>query len=170
MPKKVFGPLGGWNDGQDKLFFFAYYEGFRQRTQATRNMTIPANDDFLRGVFRYVRPSDGSVQSVNVLQLAGLRIDPVVQQRILSSVPSAANVNNFDVGNSNATRLLNTAGYRFNQSDQNNRNQWGFRGDLQATRITASNSRTRPSRRPTTARTSTSSTSGRWSSPSRPRG
>jgi len=132
VPKKVFGPLGGWNDGQDKLFFFAYYEGFRQRTQATPNMTIPANDDFLRGVFRYVRPSDGSVQSVNVLQLAGLRIDPMVQQRILSSVPSAANVNNFDVGNSNTTRLLNTAGYRFNQSDQNNRNQWGFRVDLQA--------------------------------------
>ncbi|HMV48068.1 MAG TPA: TonB-dependent receptor, partial [Blastocatellia bacterium] len=134
VPKKVFGPIGGWNDAKDKLFFFFTYEGFRQRTQSTQNNTIPANADYLTGVFRYVRPSDNTVQAVNVLNvIPGLTADPAVLQKALANVPSASLVNNFDVGNSSATRLLNTAGYRFNQSDKNDRNQYAFRTDYQAT-------------------------------------
>ncbi len=134
VPKKVFGPLGGWNDQKDKLFFFFTYEGFRQRTATTQNNIIPANNDYLTGVFRYVRPSDSTVQSVNVINvIPGLAIDPAVQQQILSRFPSAALVNNFDAGNSTAARLLNTAGYRFNQSDKNDRNQYAMRFDYQAT-------------------------------------
>jgi len=133
VPKKVFGPLGGWNDNKDKLFFFFSYEGFRQRTQTTQNNTIPANNDFLTGVFRYVRPSDSSVQAVNVLSiLPGVTLDPKVKNLLLDPVPPASQVNNFDVGNSTATRILNTAGYRFNQGDVNDRNQYGFRFDYQA--------------------------------------
>ncbi len=48
-------------------------------------------------------------------------------------MPSSSLVNNFDVGNSSAARLLNTAGYRFLQSDVNDRNQYAFRFDYQAT-------------------------------------
>ena len=36
-------------------------------------------------------------------------------------------MNNRDVGNSTTARLLNTAGYRFNQTDLNDRNQYVFR-------------------------------------------
>ena len=118
---------------KDKLFFFTNYEGFRLVTQAQQNNIIPVRDDFLNGVFNYVRPSDGSIQSVNVLQLVGVPADARVRSQILRGVPSASLVNNFDVGNSTATRTLNTAGYRFNQTDRNNRNQWGARGDYEMT-------------------------------------
>lgn len=132
-PKKIFGPLGGWNDNKDKLFFFFTYEGFRQRTQVTKNNAIPAFDDVVDGVFRYVRPSDGSVQTVNVMNLIpGLALDPRVRSQLLAGLPPSSLVNNFDVGNSNATRRLNTAGYRFLQSDRNDRNQYAFRFDFQA--------------------------------------
>lgn len=134
VPKKVFGPLGGWNDGKDKLFFFFSYEGFRQRTQATQNLTIPANTDFLTGAFRYVRPSDNTVQSINVVNVRpGVALDPKVKSLILDKVPSSSLVNNFDVGNSTSARILNTAGYRFLQSDANDRNQYVMRFDFQAT-------------------------------------
>jgi hypothetical protein len=134
VPKKVFGPLGGWNDRKDKLFFFFSYEGYRQRTQATQNLTIPANNDFLTGVFRYVRPSDNTVQSVNIINVRpGVTLDPKVKSLILDKVPSSSLVNNFDAGNSTATRLLNTAGYRFLQSDVNDRNQYVMRFDFKPT-------------------------------------
>jgi hypothetical protein len=134
VPKNVFGPLGGWNDNKDKLFFFFTYEGFRQRTQTTQNNTIPANADYVNGVFRYVRPSDNTVQAINVLNvLPGLSLDPAIKQLILDRVRSASLVNNFYVGNSTTARLLNTAGYRFNQSDKNDRDQYAFRLDYQAT-------------------------------------
>lgn len=132
LNKKFFGPLG-WDQSREKLFFFFTYEGFRQRTQATQNNTIPVNNDFLTGVFRYVRPSDGSVQAVNVLSvLPGITLDPKVKSQLLDAMPSSSLVNNFDVGDSTSTRPLNRAGYRFNQSDANDRNQYGMRFDYQA--------------------------------------
>ena len=53
--------------------------------------------------------------------------------KLFELVVSASLVNNYDTGNSSATRLLNTAGYRFNQQDVNDRNQYAFRFDYQAT-------------------------------------
>jgi hypothetical protein len=120
---RIGGPLQ-----RNKLFFFGYYEGFRQTTQTSQNLIIPANADFLDGVFRYTDGS-GAVRSVNVLQLAGLPADSRLRSEFLSKLPAASNVNNFDVGNSSTTRVLNTAGYRFNQTDLNNRDQYGFRVD-----------------------------------------
>ena len=115
---------------RNKLFFFANYEGFRQTTQTSQNLVIPATADLLNGVFRYAA-NDGTVQSVNVLQLAGLRVDPKLQSEQLSKIPAASNVNNYDAGNSTSARLLNTAGYRFNQTDLNNRDQYVFRVDYE---------------------------------------
>ncbi len=114
---------------KNKLFFFASYEGFRQSTATTQNNTIPVNNDFLQGVFRYVRPTDNTVQSINVLQLVGLGVDPRIKSLIIDQTPNSSKVNNFDVGNSTSSRLLNTAGYRFNQQDLNDRNQYQGRLD-----------------------------------------
>jgi len=116
---------------RNKLFFYANYEGFRQKTQTSQNNTIPAHPDLLTGVFRYVA-SDGSVREANILQLAGMSVDPKIQSEILSKVPGADKVNNFEGGgDSRADRLLNTARYRFKQDDSNDRNQWVGRADYE---------------------------------------
>lgn len=117
---------------RNRLFFFGYYEGQRQQNQVTQFNVIPAHDDLLQGVFRY-SGTDGQIRSANVLQLSGLAPDPVVARDILSRIASASRVNNFDVGNSTANRLLNTAGYAFLQTARNRRNQWGTRIDFEAT-------------------------------------
>ena len=53
LSRHQFGGRFGGPVQKDKLFFFGYYEGFRQTTQASQNLTIPANADFVDGVFRY---------------------------------------------------------------------------------------------------------------------
>jgi hypothetical protein len=116
---------------RNKLFFFGYYEGFRQTTQPQQNLMVPASSDLLDGVFRYVATSDQTVRSVNVVQLSGLPIDPKLRTDFLSKIPRASNVNNYDIGNSRADRILNTAGYRYNQTDLNNRDQFGVRMDYE---------------------------------------
>jgi hypothetical protein len=43
MPRKISGPLGGLNEGRDKLFFFIDYEGRRQLIGDTQVVTgLPA--------------------------------------------------------------------------------------------------------------------------------
>jgi hypothetical protein len=128
LSRHQFGGRFGGPIMKDRAFFFGYYEGFRQTTQFTQNLTIPANADFFNGVFRYAG-TDGVVRSVNVLELSGQTADPTLRTNFFSLIPGASNVNNFDVGNSSTTRNLNTAGYRFNQTDKNDRNQWGFKID-----------------------------------------
>jgi Carboxypeptidase regulatory-like domain len=127
-----FGGMLGGPVVRNKLFFFGYYEGSRQHSQVTQNNTVPAHDDLLQGVFRYVGTQDRQIHAVNVLQASGLRLDPVVARDILARVPASGLVNNFDVGNSTADRVLNTAGYGFLQEELNRRNQWGLRLDYQA--------------------------------------
>lgn len=134
---RISGPvlLPGWlgrvNPSRSKLFFFFNYEGLRQAQQAQQNNVIPAHDDFLDGVFRYVRPSDNSVQTVNVLQLAGLSLDQTIRSQVLSRIRSSSQANNFDVGDSSPARLLNTAGFRFNQSQRTTKNYFAARGDYE---------------------------------------
>ena len=132
LSRNQFGGTLGGPIARNRLFFFGYYEGSRQRAQGTQNNVIPAHDDFLQGVFRYVGASDRQVHAIDVLQAAGLRLDPVVARDILARVASASRVNNFDVGNSTADRVLNTAGYAFLQDGLNRRNQWGTRVDYEA--------------------------------------
>lgn len=115
---------------KNRLFFFGYYEGFRQRQQLAQNNTIPANADWATGVFRYAA-LDGTVRSINVLQQVGLTTDAAIQKTILSQFPGPSSVNNYDTGDSRSDRVLNTAGYRFNQKDFNDRDYYGFRFDYE---------------------------------------
>jgi hypothetical protein len=133
LSRHQFGGRFGGPVKRDKIFFFGYYEGFRQTTQTSQNLTIPANPDLLDGMFRYLGTTDNVVHAVNVMQLAGLPLDAKLRSDFLSKIPGSSNVNNFDTGNSTATRVLNTAGYRFNQTDLNNRDQYGFRVDYSLT-------------------------------------
>ena len=132
LSRNQFGGRLGGPIVRNKLFFFGNYEGFRQKEQTPQNITIPANADFcrrrvpLRGAGRLVR-------SINVMQLAGLPIDPKLRVGVPLQFPAASNVNNYDLGNSRADRVLNTAGYRFNQNLLNNRDQFDLRFDYAAT-------------------------------------
>jgi len=129
LKRNQFGGRLGGPIVRNRLFFFANYEGFRQRTQTAQNLTIPRSSDFADGVFRYVA-LDGSTRAVNVMQLTGLPIDQKLRSEVIAKLPAPSKVNNFDVGNSRADRLLNTAGYRFNQTALTQRDQYTFRADF----------------------------------------
>ena len=133
LSRHQFGGRVGGPIQKDKMFFFGYYEGFRQTTQTSQNLTIPANPDLLNGVFRYagtdgvracgerdaaVRPAP-RLRSSERFSLEDSRLP----RTSTTSIP----------GTRRPTRLLNTAGYRFNQTDLNNRDQYGFRGDYSLT-------------------------------------
>ena len=132
LSRNQFGGRIGGPIKRDKLFFFFTYEGQRQTQSNTPNLRIPAHADFSNGVFRYVDLSN-DVRSINVLELAGLQVDPLIESRILSQLPDASNVNNFLIGDSTAGRSLNTAGYRFLQEDLNERNSYTGRLDYAMT-------------------------------------
>ena len=95
---------------KDKLLFYMNYEAFRRRQQTSVNRTIPTADA-RRGLFTY-RDTQGAVRKVDILQAAGVRIDPLIQA-MLDKVPGPETINNFDLGDSAPDLLRNTAGYRF---------------------------------------------------------
>ncbi len=106
--------LGGSIGGpilRNKLLFYANYEAFRQRTSTYFNNTILL-PDARQGVFTY-RTSSGAIQKFNLLQAAGLSIDPVIQGQ-LSKMPSAGN-------NTNVGDGLNTTGYALNAPENEDR-------------------------------------------------
>jgi len=127
--------LGGWVSGpikRNRLFFFTDFEGYRLDTQQSQLNVIPLHDDLLQGTYRYLG-ADGLMRAANLMQLSGLSLDPVVQRDILTGVPRAAAVNTYDVGDSTASRPLNTAGYRFLQQNITERNQGDVRLDFALT-------------------------------------
>ena len=130
LNRNQFGASAGGPIMKNKLFVFGYWESFRQVSMTAQNNTIPVRDDWGTGVFRYAA-LDGTIQSLNVLQQVGVKLDPAIQSAVLANMPKASSVNNFDTGDSRSDRMLNTAGYRFNQNDLNNRDQYGFRFDYE---------------------------------------
>ena len=108
--------MGGTMGGpikKDKLFFYGSYEAVRTHAQSpaeTAILTAPAR----QGIFSY-RDSAGVVHQMNILALRGISIDPVMQAQ-LNQVPGPQYINNTLVGDG-----LNFSGYRFNQRDNETR-------------------------------------------------
>ncbi len=107
------GSLGG-PIRKDKLFFYFNYESVRAHQQIGADaliLTAPARS----GIFSY-RDTGGTLRQVNVLGLRGITtIDPTMQN-LLNQVPGPQFINNLQVGDG-----LNTGGYRFNQRDNQTR-------------------------------------------------
>ncbi|MCI0486180.1 MAG: TonB-dependent receptor [Blastocatellia bacterium] len=109
---------------KDKLFFFGTYEGFRLR-QSTAN---PANATILlpqarQGIFTYTDNS-GVQRTVNVLNLAGVSADPLVQSRIIDRTPTSGN-------NDRAGDGLNTTGFSFSPGQDTDREAFTTRIDFE---------------------------------------
>lgn len=111
---------------KDKLFFYANYEGVRTNQQTPIDATILTNTA-RQGIFTY-KTKQGAVQQANLLALRNIQIDPYIQN-LLKQVPDGSKINNFDVGDSTSSFLANTAGYRFNQRDNEVRDNITFRLD-----------------------------------------
>jgi Carboxypeptidase regulatory-like domain/TonB dependent receptor len=103
---------------KDKLFFYAAYELYRNRSQYSADQTI-LTSSARQGIFSYLNPA-GQVQQVNVLATEGLTMDPVMSA-LLAQVPGPQFINNFRVGDSQPGQLLNTAGYGFLVRDNQER-------------------------------------------------
>jgi hypothetical protein len=108
--------MGGTMGGpivKDKLFFYGSYEAVRTHAQApaeTSILTAAAR----QGIFSYA-DSAGVVHQTNLLALRNISIDPVMQAQ-LNQVPGPQYINNKLVGDG-----LNFSGYRFNQRDNETR-------------------------------------------------
>jgi hypothetical protein len=111
---------------KDKLFYFAGYELVRLNQQTPQTATI-LTSSARTGLFTY-RDTSNILRQVNLLTLRGAQIDPYIQN-LLSQVPAASAINNFDVGDSTASELRNTGGYRFNQRSNEVRDNITVRGD-----------------------------------------
>jgi Carboxypeptidase regulatory-like domain/TonB dependent receptor-like, beta-barrel len=122
---QVGGLLGG-HIIKDKLFFYTNYEAFRNRQKAPANTTI-LTSTARSGIFTYIN-NQGQVRQVNILQAAGIQIDPAIQS-LLAQVPTPDKINNTRVGDSQPGLLRNTAGYSFQQQDNRTRDNFTVKLD-----------------------------------------
>jgi hypothetical protein len=96
---------------KDKLFFYTNYEAVRTNSQLPQTETI-LTDTARQGIFTYQVGS--ATRTANLLTMRNISIDPYMAQ-LLAQVPSGSAINNYDVGDSTPALLRNTAGYRYNQ-------------------------------------------------------
>jgi hypothetical protein len=104
---------------RDKLFFFGFYEGLRQRAGG-RSQALTFTPEAVAGVFRYRDANTGQIRSVDILDIGGFDRDPIAAG-ILAQLPPG---NDPTIGDT-----LNTIGYSFNKNNYFDRNQGGARID-----------------------------------------
>jgi len=119
---------------KDKLFFYTNYEAVRTNSQLPQTETI-LTDTARQGIFTYQAGS--AVRTVNLLTLRNIAIDPYMA-KLLAQVPAGAAINNFDVGDSTPQLLRNTAGYRYNQRNNEVRDNVTTRLDYNLSSATSS--------------------------------
>ncbi|MEP6570333.1 MAG: carboxypeptidase regulatory-like domain-containing protein [Acidobacteriota bacterium] len=122
IPLPRFGE-GGASTYKNKGFFFGSWERFRLRQSITTTRTILL-PNARSGLFTY-RDNAGVVRSLNVLTAAGVAPDARIASRILPNVPTAGN--NGSVGDG-----LNTTGLSFSQTQNQDRDKYTFRFDVEA--------------------------------------
>ncbi|MBL8291776.1 MAG: hypothetical protein JNN08_08065, partial [Bryobacterales bacterium] len=112
---------------KNKLFFYGNYEKQMVRQQSSYNRTI-LTGEARQGTFTYEDAATGQVRKANILQLMGISADPFVRG-LIERLPAASAINNFDVGDSRATLLRNTGGYRFVRSTNSDTWNMLIKGD-----------------------------------------
>lgn len=110
------GSLGG-PIMKDRAFFFYSFEALRQTSQTAVTRTVPLAS-LGRGELRY-RTSAGNIVTLTTAQLnaafPALDMNPAAIE-IFKAAAAKYPANDFTTGDSTASRLLNTAGFRFNAS------------------------------------------------------
>ena len=114
---------------ENRLFFYANYEAFRERADTLVNEVVLTRGGPPRHL--YLCRHDKRKHIVNVLNMQGLTVDPQAQT-LLDAIPGPESINNFDVGDSDGAIVRNTAGYRFLSNDDSNRDSVLSRFDLAA--------------------------------------
>jgi hypothetical protein len=117
---------------KNKVFFFGYYEGLRDRLSANK-LTTTFLPSARAGIFTYNRADNNALQTVNLLTIpltnvtttpfpTGLgSINSTVASRFLSNIP---------IGNTpEAGDGRNTTGYRFTQASNQDRDSYTMRFD-----------------------------------------
>jgi len=133
--RNVFGGTLGGPIKKDRAFFFYSYEGRRDASQTgvVRDVPLPSLG---RGEVRFNNTS-GGVTTLTPAIIASLFPETGgVNSAALAVLADAANrypANDFTVGDSTATNLLNTAGFRFNAPTPLEFNAHTLKLDLNAT-------------------------------------
>ncbi|HEU4873466.1 MAG TPA: TonB-dependent receptor [Pyrinomonadaceae bacterium] len=117
-PKLIRNTYGGAIGGpilKDRFFFFYSYEGRKDISETAVTRTVPLAS-LGRGELRYVNPS-GGITTLTTAQLNGIFSAAQMNPVAIAALRDAATkypANDFTTGDSSASRLLNTAGFRFN--------------------------------------------------------
>ncbi len=125
LNQNQFGASIGGPIRKDKLFFYATYEAVRAHQQMPVDQTI-LTASARSGIMTYLDAS-GTQHQVNLLALRNTSLNSVMAG-ILAQVPGPQFINNHDVGDG-----LNTGGYRFNQRDNETRDNITGRMDYSIT-------------------------------------
>ena len=106
---------------RDRTFIFGNYQGRRVRQEIVRNRTV-LTPDAKRGIFRWRAPGSTAIQSFDIA-----RNDPRsrgIDAEVAKSLALLPDANNTDIGDG-----LNTAGFRFNNPNNNLEDQFTIRAD-----------------------------------------
>jgi hypothetical protein len=105
--------------GKDRAHFFFSYEGFREKFQATRNRVV-LSPEARQGIFRYTG-TDGVQRSVNIFDIGVVNTPNPITAALIAQTPLP--------NNNLVADPLNTGGFRFNVSGDNQNDKYVFRYD-----------------------------------------